>query len=418
MAIKNCGLIGRTLKHSYSPQIHEQLNEYLPEDKKYTYNLIELEPDDVGTFLKSGNFHALNVTIPYKQTVIPFCSELSETAKKIGCVNTITKRSDGSLFGDNTDYYGFLYMLDTSGIEITGKKVLILGSAGSSLTAQAVAIDRHAGEIIIISRNGENNYENISNHSDADIIINTTPVGMYPNTGVSPVNLDIFPKLSGVADIIYNPAKTQLLLDAERRNIPYVNGLSMLVAQAKLASEKFIEGKIELSAIDKITTALENQMKNIILIGMPGSGKTSVGTVIAEKLGRNFIDTDDMIIKSAGKPIPEIFAESGEERFRQYETEAIIEAEKLSSQVIATGGGIITRERNIDYLRQNSIIFFLNRDVEALPTDGRPLSKNIDAVKKLYAERLPLYRKYSDYEIDASVSIDETAQKILNLLLI
>lgn len=412
MSKKKCGLLGRTLKHSYSPRIHERLNEFIPPELRYSYDLIELDPEEIGSFLKNSDFHALNVTIPYKQTVIPFCEELSVTAERIGSVNTITRRADGKLAGDNTDYYGFEYMLSKAAIDVKNKKVLILGSGGSSLTANAVVSDRGAGEIIVISRSGVNNYGNISNHSDADVIVNTTPVGMYPAAGESPVNLDMFPNLSGVADIIYNPSKTRLLLDAERKNIPYVNGLSMLVSQAHAAAEKFMNIKIESLAIDEITRGLEFDMKNIILTGMPGSGKTSVGTVLAGLLNRDFIDTDEMIVKSAGKTIPEIFADDGEDIFRKYETEAIMEAGKLSSRVIATGGGIVTRSANIDLIRQNSVVFFLNRDVGSLATDGRPLSRNIDALIKLYNERLPLYRALCDFEIDGNDSIDEVIDRV------
>ena len=272
-----CGLLGRKLGHSYSPQIHACLGDY-------SYTLFEKEPEEVADFLKSGDFTGLNVTIPYKKTVIPYLDELSPAAKKLGAVNTVVRREDGTLFGHNTDYFGFASLLKRSGLDVAGKKVLVLGSGGASNTVTAVLTGLGA-EAVVISRSGENNYENLQRHEDAAVIVNATPVGMYPNTGVSPVDLKRFPMLEGVLDVIYNPARTQLLLDAEAFQIPCANGLWMLVAQAKESAEYFTGKSIDDAVIAKIYGTLAAQMANIVLIGMPGCGKSTIGALLAEKLG-------------------------------------------------------------------------------------------------------------------------------------
>ena len=401
------GLIGRKLGHSFSPEIHSFLADY-------EYRLYEMEENEVGAFLEDCPLDALNVTIPYKKTVMPFLNAVSDEAKRIGSVNTIVKREDG-LYGYNTDYYGFSYMLKKSGIEITGKKVLILGSGGASVTVKTVAEDLKAAEIIVISRSGENNYENIAKHSDADVIINTTPVGMFPDTGKVPVDLNGFTKLSGVLDLIYNPSETRLLYDAKSLGIPYINGLSMLVAQGKRAAEIFTGEPIPDGEIEKIIKAIEDRTKNIVLIGMPGAGKSTLGRILSEKLGRGFIDTDEIIKKKAGMPIPEIFSLYGEDKFRELETEAITEAGKMSGAVIATGGGIVTREENRYPLKQNSVTVWLKRELSLLPLDGRPISKK-NNIAELYKKRAPLYEDFADFSVDVSENAEETAEKILEKL--
>ena len=275
------GLLGEKLGHSFSPEIHSMLG-------NYEYRLFEVEKNELENFIKHGEWDGINVTIPYKKAVMSYLDEISENAQKIGSVNTVVRRSDGTLFGDNTDYYGFLYTVKRSGINFDGKKVLVLGTGGASLAIKAVISDLNAGEIISISRSGENNYQNIKNHADADIIVNTTPVGMYPKNLVSPVKASDFTRLSAVFDIIYNPQKTQLVLDAEKLDIPAFSGLSMLVAQAKRASEIFFDKEIDDSVTEKILKKVSTDMKSIVLIGMPGSGKSSIGTFLAEKTGREF----------------------------------------------------------------------------------------------------------------------------------
>lgn len=402
-----CGLLGRKLGHSYSPQIHNLLGDY-------SYVLFEKEPEELENFLKNVDFSGLNVTIPYKKEVIPYLSELSPTAQKMGCVNTVLRRSDGTLYGHNTDYFGFTSLVRHAGLSVAGKKVLVLGSGGASNTAVAALKDLGANPVVI-SRSGENNYGNLHLHRDAAAIVNATPVGMYPNTGVSPIDLELFPHLEGVLDVIYNPARTQLLLDAEKLGIPRENGLWMLVAQAKEAAEVFTGGKISDEVIEKIYRELSHQMKNIVLIGMPGCGKSTIGTLLAEKLGRTLADADEKIISLAGKSIPEIFAQDGEPTFRDWETKALTELGKQSGLVIATGGGCVTQKRNYPLLHQNGYLVWLERDCRVLPTDGRPLSQAND-LGKMYAARKPLYEAFADIRVENTGTPEETAQKILDAL--
>ena len=402
-----CGLLGEHLGHSFSPQIHRLLADY-------SYRLFEMPEGEVSSFLKSDSFDAINVTIPYKKTVMPYLREISGEARRIGSVNTITRLKDGGLRGDNTDYFGFSYMLDKSGISVKGKKVLVLGSGGASETARTVCADREARSVVVISRSGKDNYTNLCNHADAEVIVNTTPVGMFPNNGVAPVKLSDFPALEGVLDMIYNPARTQFLLDAKRLGIPHINGLYMLVAQAKKACEIFLDTAIADSVIDKITSSIEAQTGNIILVGMPGCGKSSLGELLADKLNRELIDTDGMIVKKAKMIIPEIFAKFGEEYFRGLEHEAICEAGRQSGKIISTGGGAVTRFENYEPLHQNGKIFFVHRTLSELPTDGRPISQSND-LRELYNKRLPLYRRFCDKEIDNNRSLQETADEIIKI---
>ena len=398
-----CGLLGRKLGHSYSPQIHSQLGDY-------EYTLIEKEPEELADFFLIGDFTGLNVTIPYKKDVIPFCAELSPRAKTIGAVNTIVRRPNGTLIGHNTDYYGFETMLTHSTLCVSGKKVLVLGSGGASNTAVQVLKTRGAN-VIVISRSGENNYDNLNLHKDAAVIVNATPVGMYPNTGISPVDLSQFPYLEGVLDLIYNPARTKLLMDAENRGLITENGLRMLVAQAKESAEWFTGSKIPDSAVEDIHNQLKRQMENIILVGMPGSGKSSVGRTLAEHTGKRFTDADLLIQELAGKPIPEIFSQDGEEQFRQLETRALEILGKESNTVIATGGGCVTRQRNYEPLHQNGKILWLQRDINKLPTVGRPLSQS-GKLSHMYEDRKPMYESFADCIIDNNGSITNAVKLI------
>lgn len=399
-----CGLLGRKLSHSYSPQIHSMLGQY-------SYCLFEKEPDELAHFLKYGDFTGINVTIPYKKSVIPFLDALSPVARNLGAVNTIVRRSDGSLYGHNTDFFGFQTMVTASGLTVSGKKALVLGSGGASNTAVAVLKEMGA-QVTVISRSGENNYQNIGIHADAALIINTTPVGMYPDTGKSPVDLSLFPKLEGVLDVIYNPARTQLLLDAEARGLVAMNGLLMLVAQAKEAAEYFTGTTIADEHIHNIHAILSRQMQNLILIGMPGCGKTTLGKLLAEKSGKTFVDADAEIIKLAGKPIPDIFAQDGEEQFRELETKVLQHLGKQSGLVIATGGGCVTQARNYPLLHQNGQILWLRRPLERLPTEGRPLS-HADHMEQMYHIRKPMYAAFADLTADNDGSPAETAASIM-----
>lgn len=401
-----CGLLGRKLGHSYSPQIHARLGDY-------PYDLFEREPEELEEFLKKGDFSGINVTVPYKKAVMPYLDELSPVAKKIGAVNTIVRRN-GRLIGHNTDYYGFLTMVRASGLQVSGKKVLVLGSGGASNTAAAV-LEELGAQVIIISRSGENHYGNLHLHDDASVIVNTTPVGMYPNVGVSPVNLDLFPRLEGVLDVVYNPARTQLLLEAQARGLVTMNGLLMLVAQAKEAAEWFTESSLPDALIASIHAQLRGQTENIVLIGMPGCGKSTIGKLLAEKTGHRFADADEEIMRLAGKSIPDIFAQDGEPMFREWETKALSELGKQSGLVIATGGGCVTQVRNAPLLHQNGTIFWLRRDLAKLPTDGRPLSQ-ANKLEELYEIRRPLYAAFADYAIDNDTAIEATISHIMEVL--
>ncbi len=405
--MRQCGLLGEKLSHSYSPQIHTYLGDY-------AYDLFEKENAAVAAFMTEKPFDAINVTIPYKKTVVPFMDTLSETAQRLGSVNTVVKGEDGRLFGHNTDYYGFSYMLDKSGISPEGKKVLVLGSGGASVTVCAVLRDRGAASVTVISRSGPDNYENLYRHHDAELIVNTTPVGMYPHPGVSPVNLADFPKCLGALDLIYNPDKTAFLLQAEALGIPHENGLSMLVAQAKESAEYFGEKPLPDDLIESTTASLRQRQKNIVLIGMPGSGKSTLAQALAEKTGRTFVDADDAIREKAGTSIPEIFEKVGEAGFRAIETEVLSELGMKSGLVLATGGGCVTREENYPLLHQNGTIIWLQRDIKALPTDGRPLSQKGD-LAGMYAVRRPLYERFADIRIENRFETENITERVLSL---
>ena len=398
------GLLGEHLPHSFSPQIHLALG-------NHDYNLFEVAPENLEAFMKEHKFKGINVTIPYKKAVIPYLDVVSPEAQKIGAVNTITVR-DGKLYGDNTDYFGFVYMLEKSGISVKDKKTVVLGGGGASATVQAVLHDFGAKEVIVVDLNTENNYKNLYLHYDGEIIVNTTPVGMYPNNLKSLVNLDDFKNLSGVLDVVYNPLKTKLILDAEERNIPCSAGLSMLVAQAKKAHEIFFDIKIETTVCEKIENILKKQMCNIVLIGMAGCGKSTIGKVLAEKLNKELVDTDQMIENVENMLIPEIIEKFGEVHFRNCENVAVILAGREKECIIATGGGVVTRVENYNPLKQNGIIVFINRDADLLPTNGRPLSQ-MHGVKALYEKRMPLYRQFADVEVDGNGTVEEVADRII-----
>lgn len=402
-----CGLLGRKLGHSYSPQIHRQLG-------NYAYTLFEKEPQELEEFLKSGDFTGLNVTIPYKKDVIPFLDELSPVAKRLGAVNTIVRREDGSLIGHNTDYFGFRYLVNRSGLNVGGKKVLVLGSGGASNTAVAV-LQELGANVVIISRSGENHYGNLTLHSDAAVIVNTTPVGMYPNTGVSPLDLGVFPRLEGVLDVVYNPAKPKILLDAEARGLVAMNGLGMLVAQAKQSAEWFTGCPIDDSKITEIHDSLRRQMENLILIGMPGCGKTTIGMLLAQRTGKKFVDADEALEQRVGRPITEIIPTEGESAFRQMETDTLAQLGKQSGLVIATGGGCVTQERNHPLLHQNGTILWLTRSIDKLPTNGRPLSQ-AGKLSEMFEKRRALYERFADISVSNDGPVEETLAQIMAAL--
>ena len=398
------GLLGERLGHSFSPEIHRQLG-------GYDYQLFEKRPEELDSFLRSHEFDGLNVTIPYKKTVIPYCQELTDQARRIGSVNTILRRPDGTLLGHNTDYEGFRYMLEKAGARVKGRKALVLGSGGASLTVRAALADLGVGEVVTISRSGPDNYGNLERHKDAQIIVNATPVGMCPNNEDCPVDLEQFPKCEEVFDLIYNPARTKLLLAAQQRGLVWANGLGMLVAQARGSAEMFLNTKIPDERVDEVVHDMEGKAKNLSLIGMPGCGKSTVGQALARLLGRPLVDLDEEIVREAGTSIPEIFARQGEEAFRKIEHRLLLKAAQQSGAVIATGGGIVTRKENMDPMRQNSVVIFLRRELNLLPREGRPLSQR-DGLEKLYRQRLPLYKKAADIAVD-NVVVEDTASEII-----
>ncbi len=407
-----CGLIGHKLGHSFSPRIHRELADY-------SYELFELEREELGKFLEKRDFAGLNVTIPYKKDAMGYCTQLTDIARKIGCVNTIVHCADGSLLGHNTDYDGFKWLVGSTGVSPRGKKALVLGSGGASLTAQTVLRDMGAEAVIVISRSGENNYGNIAIHSDAAILVNATPVGMYPHNGESPVELECLTSLECVIDVIYNPAKTKLLLEAERLNIKCANGLGMLVAQAAAASRMFLGLDYDEEYLDRevsrILDGLSAETRNILLIGMPGCGKSTVGKLLARKLGRPFYDADDELVKAQGRSIPEIFAEDGEEGFRRRETETLRRLTRESGCVISAGGGAVTVSENLDLMHQNSVVLWLQRDITKLPTEGRPLSLT-NSLSDMYEKRKPLYQAAADCIFSNDTTAEQCANSIIHAL--
>ncbi len=400
------GLLGEKLGHSLSPQIHKKLC-------GYTYRLFEMPENEVKAFISDRGFRAINVTIPYKKTVLPLCDVLSPQAERIGSVNTIKAADDGKLYGYNTDYFGFSYLLKRMGIVPQGKKAVVLGSGGSSVTVQTVLKDLNVGELIVVSRSGSDNYQNLSRHYDAEIIINTTPVGMFPKNLETPIELFHFKRCEAVVDIIYNPLRTKLLLDAAKMGIKHSNGLPMLVAQAKEAAEIFTGTQLADSEIERVIKQMEQDASNIVLIGMPGCGKSTVAGEIGRLLGREVIDTDMLSVQEAEKSIPEIFSSEGEAYFRDIESRVAEKAGKCLGRVIATGGGIIKREENYNYLKQNGFIVFLERPIEELATDGRPLSTDIEKLRLMYQQRYPLYCRFADKKIAVAESSEQTAGLII-----
>lgn len=386
------GLLGRTLGHSYSPEIHALLG-------TYAYDLYPREPEQVEEFLRNGPLSGMNVTMPYKKAVIPFLDELTPTAQKLGAVNTIVRR-EGRLIGHNTDYQGFRYLVKKSGLEPRGKKCLVLGSGGASATVCTV-LEELGGDVVVISRRGENHYGNLERHSDAAILVNTTPVGMYPDVGHAPVSLEKFPKLEGVLDVVYNPARTALIMDGEKRGLVALGGLGMLVAQAAEAAQWFSGEPVSEERVEAVLRRIQGDTENIILIGMPGCGKSTTARLLQERLPqRRAVEMDAEIEKMAGKTIPEIFAEDGEAAFRMMETCVLAKFCAGSGQIIATGGGCVTREENYRLLHQNGRIFWLWRALEELPTDGRPLSQQHTPLA-LYAQREEMYRRFADHRVES-----------------
>lgn len=412
------GLIGEHLGHSFSKQIQTRIAE-IENVKDYDYQLVELDKEEFKEFMEKKDFTGINVTIPYKKDVIPYLDEMDESAKAIGAVNTIIN-VDGKLKGYNTDFGGFLYMVKAHNVHMEGKKVLIFGNGGACAAVKAVCEHENAKAIVIVSRSSDRGAigydEMYTSHLDADIVVNTSPVGMYPNITNAPIDVSWFHKLECVLDVVYNPILTRLCFEAQEADIKRVIGLEMLIAQAKYTFEIFENMSFDDSIIDEIKKEMLKDRCNIVLIGMPSAGKTTIGKMLEEKLGKEFFDLDDMIIAKAGKSIPEIFQESGEAGFRAIETEVAIEASKMNNKIIATGGGTIKHKVNMDFLRLNGITIFIDRDVDKLISSdpNRPLSSSKLALQQMHKERYPLYQKYAAYVAVNNTNIEETVDDIVN----
>ena len=396
------GLIGAKLGHSYSPEIHALLGDY-------DYRLRECTEEEFIALMKSRNFRGLNVTIPYKKVAYAHCDELSDVAREVGCVNTLVVRPDGTLYGHNTDIGGFIAMAKRAGVDIAGKKCVVLGSGGASLTAQTACRRLGARAVVVVSRSGPVDYEALyRDHADAEVLINTTPVGMYPGNGSAAADVGRLPKLTGALDVVYNPDKTALILDAEARNIPCAGGLFMLVGQAREAAELFTGKEIPGTETDRVYRKLRAGALNLVLIGMPGSGKTTIGRALSEALGRDYVDCDAEIVSRAGMSIPEIFSKQGETAFRDLEAKVIADVCREKGRVIATGGGAVLRAENVRAMRQNGVVLMLDRNIEALPMDGRPLSSGRQALHDMWEKRAPKYRAAADQCIDNNAAIERT----------
>ena len=412
------GLIGEHLGHSFSKQIQTRIAE-IENVKDYDYQLVELDKEEFKEFMEKKDFKGINVTIPYKKDVIPYLDEMDESAKAIGAVNTIIN-VDGKLKGYNTDFGGFLYMVKAHNVHMEGKKVLIIGNGGACAAVKAVCKHENAKDIVIVSRSanrGAIGYDEMyTSHLDADIVVNTSPVGMFPNIANAPIDVSWFHKLECVLDVVYNPILTRLCFEAQEADIKRVIGLEMLIAQAKYTFEIFENMSFDDSIIDEIKKEMLKDRCNIVLIGMPSAGKTTIGKMLEEKLGKEFFDLDDMISAKAGKSIPEIFQESGEAGFRAIETEVAIEAGKMNNKIIATGGGVVKHKVNMDFLRLNGITIFIDRDIDKLISSdpNRPLSSSKQALQQMYKERYPLYQKYAAYIAVNNANIEETVDDIVN----
>ena len=404
------GLIGEHLGHSFSKEVHAAL-------ASYEYEIKEIAREELSSFMINKAFNAINVTIPYKEAVIPFIDEISEEARLIGAVNTIVNK-DGRLYGYNTDFLGMRSLFKRLGIAANGKKIAILGSGGTAKTAYAVSKSLGATEILVVSRqkkDGAIDYDELyENHANTDIIINTTPVGMYPNNADSPIDISRFDNLTGVIDAIYNPLRTSLVLDAKRKGIPAEGGLYMLIAQAVYASEIFLDSNYHESKINEIYNSISSDKENIALIGMPSSGKSTVGKILADMLGREIVETDDIIVRNAGKCIKDIFTEDGEAKFRDIESSVIKQVAAQNGKIISTGGGSILRSENLHALQQNSKIVFIDRSLKNLiSSDDRPLSKDMNAVKALYESRYDKYKSAADIIVNGDNTPETVAQEII-----
>lgn len=402
--MKKYGLLGRKLLHSLSPEIHRELG-------NFSYELFEVEPENLEEFMTTKDFAGLSVVFPYKKEVVKYCDELTETARKLDCVDTITVDENGRLVGDNCEYEGFRHMITKCGLDVKGKKVLLLGKNASVIRVGIE--DMGAREIVDVTVDGEVNFENIYEHMDAEILVNTTQTGMYPNNGDKIVDVKRFPKIEGVLEVIYNPRRTKLICDAEDLEIPNSDGLSMLVAREYLAEIRF--GRIEPDEeLFKATyKTMSDRRKNIIFVGLPGCGKTTLAKVVAAKLGRPCIDVDRLIEMKAGVPIPEIFCAYGEKYYRELETETLRKITRNGGQVIATDSGAVMSLENQYYLRQNGYIVWLSRDLDELKHNGVYLARNREALERIHEERSPIYKFLADINVEVTDNAEKTVFEII-----
>jgi len=403
-----CGLLGKSLGHSLSPLVHSFLGDY-------DYRLFALPPEQVADFFARRAFDGLNVTIPYKSVAMGFCDEVSARAMRAGGVNTVVKRPDGSLYGDTTDVAGAVWALEHLGAPVAGAKVLVLGDGGAAGAVRSALADMGAGQVVTVSRRGPVGYGDLGDHRDAGLIINATPVGMYPNNGGELIDLAAFGDCRGVWDLIYNPLRTRLLLQADELGMACANGMGMLVAQARAAAELFC-GRAVGADVAGITAAITARQQNWVLVGMPGCGKSTVARQLAKLTGREVVDTDVLVEQAAGKSIPEVFGEGGEPAFRALEREAVAEAGKLAGRIIAVGGGAVLSPQNRLALRQNGRVVWLRRPLEQLDTQGRPLSADGDGLARMWREREPLYRAFADVVVESAEGTKATAQRVLDMV--
>ena len=402
--MKKYGLLGRRLLHSLSPEIHRELG-------NFSYELFEIEPENLGEFFEKKEFAGLSVVFPYKKEAVKYCDELTDVARKLDCVDTITVDENGRLIGDNCEYEGFCHMIDKCGIDVKGKKVLLLGKNASVI--RVVIEDMGAREIVDVTVDGEVNFENIYEHTDAEVLVNTTQTGMYPNNGDKIVDIKRFPKIAGVLEVIYNPRRTKLICDAEDLEIPNSDGLSMLVAREYLAEIRF--GRIEPDEeLFKATyKTMSDRRKNIIFVGLPGCGKTTIAKVVAAKLGRPCIDVDRLIEMKAGIPVSAIFTAYGEKYYRELETEALRKITRNGGQVIATDSGAVMSLENQYYLRQNGYIVWLSRELDELKLNGVYLARNREALERIHEERSPIYKFLADINVEVTHNAEKTVFEII-----
>ena len=403
------GVIGEHLKHSFSKEIHSIIGDY-------QYEIKEIEPDKLEEFMQKRDFLGINVTIPYKEKVIPMLDYVDPQAKKIGAVNTVVNR-EGKLYGYNTDYAGMKALIERTGIEVKNKKILIIGTGGTSKTATSVLTDMGAAELIYVSARpveGAFTYDEIyKSHTDVELIFNTSPVGMFPNNHTVAVDLSAFKRLEGVLDVVYNPLKTKLVQKATELGVRTCGGLYMLGAQAIYASEHFFGNTAPSSLFERVYKAVLSKKNNISLIGMPSSGKSTVGKLLAEMTGKELVDTDTLIKEKIGMEITDYFRQHGEERFRELESQVIEDVSKMSNLVIATGGGAVLNPENVRKLKQNGCVYFLDRSLDNLVcTNDRPLSSNRADLEKRYNERYGIYMSSCDKRIDGNDSPEAVARLI------